>query len=161
MESLRPEGWFFAVVFCLCVGSCTDDMNGSEDNFKELVLLFPHLDSWDQTQVIKLGITSTFTILPAQLDLGALTPNPCLSSEPTAWVLSLSVSSQPFSLCFVSHLSGQSEGLCLSLVPFSDLTSLAGSVLRLSDNDLLCSMMETQWVKDKTRTLTKLLLPAA
>lgn len=51
-----------------------------------------------------------------------------------AWVLSLL---STFSLCFVSHLSGHSEGLCLSLVPFSDLTSLAASVLRLSDNDLL------------------------
>lgn len=51
-------------------------MNGSEDNFQELVLLFPHLDSWDQTQLIKFGVTSTFTILPAQPDLGALTLNP-------------------------------------------------------------------------------------
>lgn len=76
-------------------------MNGPEDNFQKLVLLFPHLDSWDQTQLIKFGVTSTFTILPAQPDLGALTLNTCLSSGPLP---GSSVSSQPFlsALCLTS-----------------------------------------------------------
>lgn len=68
-------------------------MNGSEDNFQELFFLFPHLDSWDQTQVIKFVVTSTFTILPAQPDLGALTPN---HASPLSPLPGSSVSPQPF-----------------------------------------------------------------
>lgn len=39
-----------------------------------------HVTPWDQTQIIKCEVASIFTILPAQPDVGALTPSPLLSS---------------------------------------------------------------------------------